>query len=179
MDRQAGEGTGWGRSGLTSPSPSLPEAQHVRAWPKLQPIGPPLFLPTFNFCFQRIIARGNCKGPVLVRGAGSGDCSVRRRAHRSCTRPRTLTSVTHSRTSWRHLHAVPTWVPLAAGVLGGVSRGGRRRAPRRSRRPFPGRQTPRFLRFLRGPQGLLCELAAIHKCAQIKTGPRASYFSGR
>lgn len=116
-------GRGWAGRGEAlpprpPPSPSLPEAQHVRAWPKLQPIGPPLFLPTFNFCFQRIIARGNCKGPVLVCGAGSGDRSERWRAHRSCTRPRThsLPSQTAS-----HPEDPRTRAPTAGSHLGPTS----------------------------------------------------------
>lgn len=124
-----GRGRAGGGEAWPSPSPSLPEAQHVRAWPKLQLIGPPLFLPTFNFCFQRIIARGNCKGPVLVHGAGSGDRNVRRRSHRLCTRPRTFTPVTHSQTRSRHSYETPTWVPPAAGVLADLSRGEGRRGP--------------------------------------------------
>lgn len=96
----SGEGRGGeaggeeGREGLRPPPPhpssSLPEARRVRAWPKLQPIGPPLFLSTFNFCFQRIIARGNCKGPPCARSRLRGP---RRKAARTAAgaRARALT----------------------------------------------------------------------------------------
>lgn len=155
MDQRAREGRVGGGEALPPPSPSLPEAQHVRAWPKLQPIGPPLFLPTFNFCFQRIIARGNCKGPVLVRGAGSGDRRVRRHAHRSCTRPRARSHPSHTAahpedTRTRAPPPAPTWVPPAVGVLLSARRGRREEgAAALARTPDHGPSLPRAA----GPAG--------------------------
>jgi hypothetical protein len=102
----AGRGDGEERPELPPlPYPSLPEAQHVRVWPKLQPIGPPLLLSTFNFCFRRIIARGNCQGPSLCAQQAPGTAVGGGVHTRWSTRPRSHSHPGHA----RDLPA-PTWV---------------------------------------------------------------------
>lgn len=163
---------------MPPPSPSLPEAQHVRAGPKLQPIGPPLFLPTFNFCFQRIIARGNCKGPVLVRGAGSGDRSVRWRAHRSCTRPRAHSRPSHTashpadprtRAPTARSHLGPTGDATAEELAGSAAGGGGRAPPRGSSGLTLGRRRWPVLPRAAGPGG--AHVAAVGEYAQTQPRP--------
>lgn len=124
-------GTGWrGRArGLASWSQPPQARRSERGRTTAQ--RPPLSLPTFNFCFQRIIARGNCKGPVLARIAGSGD-QAHARAHPRHAHAVTLTrhthpvSLTHTHTrSRRRSCAGPTrsrWPPCTG--VGGRGAGG-------------------------------------------------------
>lgn len=154
-----GRGRAGGGETMPPPSPSLPEAQHVRAWPKLQPVGPPLFLLTFNFCFQRIIARGNCKGPVLARSRLRGPQCEEARTTLVHKPARTLTPVTaaHSEdTRWRAPSAGSHLVPPASGGLVGACSAGRERWGSRPRTQAAG-QT------LRGQRGPVVQAATVDK----------------